>query len=255
MSTHYENPRIYDFSNTNRTFNLDVNVYTCGSEACEPDHAYGPTVRSGYMIYFVLAGKGTYTVHDHQYALKKGQGFLIEPHTLIHFEADHDDPWTYLWVGFSGRSADKYIAGTSLTSDAPLFDFTPESKTLAAARGVIAGSNHKENRNLIMTGKLFEFLYQLATDYPQRTRTAAELTRRAGRVRAVLHFPKLQQPHHRRQPCGDRAHRPHLPASPVHQAGRPLAPGLPQAVPHRPGRPAPARNRLPHPSRRPRGWV
>lgn len=187
MSTHYENPRIYDFSNTNRTFNLDVNVYTCGSEACEPDHAYGPTVRSGYMIYFVLAGKGTYTVHDHQYALKKGQGFLIEPHTLIHFEADHDDPWTYLWVGFSGRSADKYIAGTSLTSDAPLFDFTPESKTLAAARGVIAGSNHKENRNLIMTGKLFEFLYQLATDYPQRTRTAAASSR-AELVEYVLYY-------------------------------------------------------------------
>ncbi|WP_225047780.1 AraC family transcriptional regulator [Lacticaseibacillus kribbianus] len=171
MSTTHENPRIYDFSNTNRTFNLDVNVYTCGSEACEPDHAYGPTVRSGYMIYFVLNGEGTYTVRNRQYHLGPKQGFLIEPHTLITFQADHNKPWTYLWIGFSGQSAAKYIAGTCLSSAAPLFDFEFNSAILRAANGVIEGSNHQENRNLIMTGRLFEFLYRLATDYPNRRAT------------------------------------------------------------------------------------
>lgn len=167
MSTN-SNPRIYDYSNTNRTFNRDVNVYTCGSEACEPDHAYGPTVRSGYMIYFILSGKGSYTIRDQYYTLHEGQGFIIEPHTLIHFKADHHQPWTYLWVGFSGESAGKYLANTSLNSDHPVFNCAKNSLTLATANAVIKASNHDDNRNLIMTGKLFEFLYQLTQDYPSR---------------------------------------------------------------------------------------
>lgn len=167
MSTN-SNPRIYDYSNTDRSFNVDVNVYTCGSEACEPDHAYGPTVRSGYMIYFALAGIGSYTIRNQAYALHAGQGFLIEPHTLIHFKADHDHPWTYLWIGFSGESASKYLANTALNAEHPVFDFHLPSPSLNAANAVIKASNHETNRNLLMTGKLFEFLYQLAQDYPSR---------------------------------------------------------------------------------------
>lgn len=114
MSTNYEANRIDDFSSLNRNTNLDINVYTCGSERCDPDHAYGPTVRSGYMVYFVLAGEGSYTVRNHYYPLHTGQGFVIEPHTLIRFQADHQKPWTYLWIGFSGRSAERYLRTTAL---------------------------------------------------------------------------------------------------------------------------------------------
>ncbi|MFD1393106.1 AraC family transcriptional regulator [Lacticaseibacillus jixianensis] len=166
MSTNYEANRIDDFSSLNRNSNLDINVYTCGSERCEPDHAYGPTVRSGYMVYFVLAGEGSYTVRNQFYALHSGQGFIIEPHTLIRFQADHHQPWTYLWIGFSGRSAGRYLQTTTLNNAHPIFEFAQTGAVISAAQAVIAASHTSRNRNLLMTGKLYEFLYQLSSTYP-----------------------------------------------------------------------------------------
>lgn len=166
MSTNDENHRVDDFSSLNRNANLDINVYTCGTERCEPDHSYGPTVRSGYMLYFVLAGEGSYTVRNHFYALKPGQGFIIEPHTLIRFEADHRQPWTYLWIGFSGRAAERYVQTTALNNSNPTFRFNPDGPVIQAAQAVIAASHTSRNRNLLMTGRLYEFLYQLSSTYP-----------------------------------------------------------------------------------------
>jgi AraC-like DNA-binding protein len=164
------------FSSSNRTINQDVNVYTCGSEQCAPNHTYGPTVRSGYMVYFVLSGKGVYQVRDHTYHLHQGQGFLIEPQTLIMVKADRNDPWKYLWIGFSGQSAEKYLTATALNSHDPLFSFTANSTLLDSAHAVIQAAKVQENRNLAMTGKLFEFLYTLCQTHPRLSTDAAAST-------------------------------------------------------------------------------
>lgn len=47
----------YIFSN-DFSRNLDAMIYTCGYETCEPSHSYGPVVRSGYLIHYILSGKG-----------------------------------------------------------------------------------------------------------------------------------------------------------------------------------------------------
>jgi len=39
---------------------LDAFVYTCGYETCSPGHSYGPILRSGYLIHYVLSGCGIY---------------------------------------------------------------------------------------------------------------------------------------------------------------------------------------------------
>ena len=49
----------YIFSN-DFSRNLDARIYTCGYETCAPSHSYGPVVRSGYLIHYILKGKGIY---------------------------------------------------------------------------------------------------------------------------------------------------------------------------------------------------
>ena len=77
-------------------------IYTCVYETCFPSHSYGPVVRSGYLIHYILKGKGIYKTDGHIYQLKEGDAFLIRPNTLIYYEADKYDPWTYTWIGFQG---------------------------------------------------------------------------------------------------------------------------------------------------------
>ena len=62
-----------DFIFSNDYFrSLDAYVYTCGYETCEPGHSYGPVLRSGYLIHYVLGGKGYYRVNNTMYRLEEG---------------------------------------------------------------------------------------------------------------------------------------------------------------------------------------
>ena len=58
----------YIFSN-DFSKNLDAMIYTCGYEKCSPAHSYGPAVRSGYLIHYILGGKGIYKTEGHLYHL------------------------------------------------------------------------------------------------------------------------------------------------------------------------------------------
>ena len=99
----------------------DLFLCFCGYAQCQPFHYFGPAVRPNYLIHFILDGKGTYQVGEKKYALQAGQGFVIEPEVLTYYQADGNDPWTYLWIGFGGRRAAEYIADIGLNSSQLIF--------------------------------------------------------------------------------------------------------------------------------------
>ena len=74
---------------------LDAMIYTRGYGTFIPGHSYGPAIRSGYMIHYILKGKGIYKTNGKIYQLSEGDAFLIKPDTLIYYEADHNHPWSY----------------------------------------------------------------------------------------------------------------------------------------------------------------
>ena len=83
----------------------DLQLRYCGYENCAPDHSYGPAVRDSYLLHIIMKGKGHYLVNQQRYELGQGDGFLIEPGMQTYYEADPDQPWTYIWVGFDGNGA------------------------------------------------------------------------------------------------------------------------------------------------------
>lgn len=100
---------------------LDLSLWFWGMSECKPGHSIGPEVRPNYIIHCVLDGKGIFQIGDKHYEVQKGQGFLIEPETLIHYKANEKEPWTYMWIGFSGARAEKYLADIGLHSGKPIF--------------------------------------------------------------------------------------------------------------------------------------
>ena len=87
----------------------DLYLCFCGYEACQPFHSYGPAVRPNYVIHYIISGKGTFTIGNRTYRLTAGQGFFLMPNVRTYYEADADDPWTYLWIGFDGEKAASYV--------------------------------------------------------------------------------------------------------------------------------------------------
>ena len=87
----------------------DLHVNNFGYSITKPCHKYGPAVRSFYLIHYVLDGKGEFFCNNKSYQLKKGQGFLIEPDYQTVYASDAAEPWTYVWVGFSGKKAKEIL--------------------------------------------------------------------------------------------------------------------------------------------------
>lgn len=105
----------------NRKF-FDFYFCFCGYAKCEPLHSFGPAVRPNYLIHIITEGKGKYTVAEKQYTLHAGQGFLIEPDIQTFYQADADEPWSYMWVGFSGSRAKEYLVELGLGDSNLTFD-------------------------------------------------------------------------------------------------------------------------------------
>lgn len=101
---------------------LDLFLCYCGIEACQPGYSFGPSVRSHYLIHYILEGEGFYEVNGARHYLKKHQGFLINPETPTYYQADKENPWRYIWIGFNGVKAGHYLNYANLNKENLIFE-------------------------------------------------------------------------------------------------------------------------------------
>ena len=112
---------VYFLENNNKDFK-DMYLCYCGLEKCTPLHSFGPAIRPNYLLHYVLDGKGYYYVNDHKYTVTKNQGFLICPNVVTFYQADKDNPWTYLWLGIDGDKVTTYLQAIDLNENNLIFD-------------------------------------------------------------------------------------------------------------------------------------
>ncbi len=162
----------YNFSNDFYR-NIDAMIYTCGYENCAPGHSYGPILRNGYLIHYVLNGSGIYKARGKLFRLKKGDAFLICPGELIYYEADLHTPWTYTWIGMQGIKIKGYLDRTSL----PKLLCVPfgQDEALRQCHEKMAEADQlSKNRDLRMNSILYEYLFLLADRFPNEQYTPLE---------------------------------------------------------------------------------
>lgn len=134
----------------------------CGYAECEPLHSYGPASRTNYILHYVTKGKGTYRVGETKFHISQGQAFLIEPETLTFYQADKEDPWAYLWVGFDGTEASRLLRDIGLNGK----QLTCECEYGEELKGIVFEMLHhtkSTTENLYyLQGKLYQFFSVLA---------------------------------------------------------------------------------------------
>lgn len=79
----------------------DLNPVLFGYGACDKSYAYGPVIRTHWVIHFIVSGLGVYKIDDKIYNLGAGEMFVIPPYVETYYEADSQKPWSYIWIGFS----------------------------------------------------------------------------------------------------------------------------------------------------------
>ena len=58
-----------------------------------------------FDLHIVLKGKGHLIVGNSHYEIKKNDFFIIHPAEVTSYYPDKDDPWEYIWIGFSGDNS------------------------------------------------------------------------------------------------------------------------------------------------------
>ena len=79
----------------------DINPVVFGYETCEKSHHYGPAVRPYWLLHFIVSGKGIFKIGGLEHVVHTGEFFVIPPYTESYYEADADNPWEYIWIGFT----------------------------------------------------------------------------------------------------------------------------------------------------------
>ena len=135
----------------------DFYLCYCGYAKCEPLHSFGPAVRPNHVIHIITKGRGRYTAGGRQYDLHEGQGFLIEPEVQTFYQADRNEPWSYMWIGFSGTRAGEYLADLGLGGNNLIFSCRDIPELNVLMQNII-------NRNTYSVENEFlreSFLYQV----------------------------------------------------------------------------------------------
>lgn len=83
--------------------NVNFTPLYFGSENCRPGYAYGPFVRVYYLIHFVVSGCGVFRANGVEYTVMQNEMFVIKPGTEYFYQADAENPWSYIWIGFESN--------------------------------------------------------------------------------------------------------------------------------------------------------
>ncbi len=129
-----------------------------GEQECEPSHSFGPFIREYFLIHYCVSGKGTFSVNGKKYEVGKGEIFIICPGQLTVYTADKQDPWHYVWIGFSGKEAER------LRTLVPVMPYGAETFLRIAEFARMGVRNYE-----IYLSHIYEILYYLFSDRESNT--------------------------------------------------------------------------------------
>ena len=132
------------------------------------EYRYGPGSRGIYIIHYVMGGKGIYQVGEKKYHISKGQIFLIEPESLTFYQADKEEPWTYLWVGFGGTEAKSFIQDVGLNSRQLVCQCEGGEELKEIVFSMLKHTKSTTENLYYLQGRLFDFFSVLAREITLR---------------------------------------------------------------------------------------
>lgn len=129
-----------------KTENFPIYIYVCGYAKCQPLHNFGPAVCQNYIFRYILKGRGWY--------------FLLY-RVQTYYEADRDEPWTYLWIGFAGEKAGEYLRDIGLSREMPVFQCECKEGLERIILSMLEKKNYTVSNEYFLEGILYQFFFVL----------------------------------------------------------------------------------------------
>ncbi|MET3938864.1 AraC family transcriptional regulator of arabinose operon [Paenibacillus sp. PvP094] len=158
-----------------------------GWQACDPSHYWGPGVRDSYVVHYIHEGWGTVHMEDKEYRLTQGQGFVILPDTIIHYEADAKEPWTYSWFGFKGVHAKTFMQRAKLSPAHPVFD-ARDPKVMDGLYADMTQASSRNGGDVFSQSLLYRLIAELISSSPEEEKAGHPLSTKDEYIRQAVQF-------------------------------------------------------------------
>lgn len=148
---------------------LDINIDFLGREVCPPGYSFGPSVRSNYVLHYILKGKGRLHIDDFELELESGNVFILPRDQITFYQADTLDPWEYIWVGLSGTKIEGYLKRSKILEDFKIDNVANDNFIRAFLElGELSNNTFDKDIDLAMDSKIYQLLYFLVKEFPSR---------------------------------------------------------------------------------------
>lgn len=151
---------------------VDLYLAYCGKEICDSGHSYGPTIRTEYLLHYIIEGKGSFTANNQTYNLKKYDAFLIFPDEPTYYEADLDTPWTYVWIAFHGHKALESLIYAGFHNEKRIQNFSSEAILVHCINEMLDAHQLTYANDLIRQSYLQLFLATIIKEYQEKNETS-----------------------------------------------------------------------------------
>ncbi|OWA35452.1 AraC family transcriptional regulator [Saccharibacillus sp. O16] len=145
----------------------EVSLVFYGREECAPGHSWGPGLRDAFILHYIERGRGIFRSEGREYALAAGQGFLITPDTLVHYEADSQEPWVYAWVGLRGLHIRAILERAGLSAGSPAFTAADLPPFQAFYAGLLQ-AREQPGGDLLAQAEVYRLLAALVAGAPPK---------------------------------------------------------------------------------------
>ena len=115
-------------------------------------------MRGHFLLHHILGGRGVYECRDRRYELGAGDTFLCYPGTAIHYYAGMEEPWEYIWVGFSGLDAAGYVEQTDFSLEEPVYRGRDSGEIRQRMEAVYQSYGTSVWQGLEMSARLYDLL-------------------------------------------------------------------------------------------------
>lgn len=122
-------------------------------------------MRTTYVLHIIRSGRGTLEINNQKYELTAGDAFLLSPNVEAWYEADREDPWSYMWVGFTGYRAQEYAEHAGFTKRAPIRKVGCEKELNGYIDGMLEAHQLSYTDELKRNGYLMLFFATLIEEY------------------------------------------------------------------------------------------
>lgn len=147
---------------------VELSLDYCGWEYCDPGHRFGPNKRNSHVLHVVKSGCGRLEMNHRIYELKTGDAFLIPSEQEAWYQADAEDPWCYMWIGFRGVKAWECIDNSGFSLQQPVRTVGCVSQLTEYVDKILEEYQLSYECDLMRKAYLMMFFAALVSDYKKQ---------------------------------------------------------------------------------------